>query len=197
MTLENISLCENGNIELCDNGNIAICQQPAPCTCPCTTWPGAYPWDAEDEPCGGLLDEYDIVFNCDMKLYSDSGCASSPFCTIPLNGTVKVRAYNSTSCYWRNFSGGPKITGTNWEFYVTRLRLYNCLWTIDPFFAWDDVVVCGGWLGGSGALENWNDIHVYRDLQSITGPYQAQCQESGPYVWWFFDGDITVTEPAP
>jgi len=25
MTLENISLCENGNIELCDNGNISFC----------------------------------------------------------------------------------------------------------------------------------------------------------------------------
>ena len=132
MTLENISLCENGNIELCDNGNISFCtvlvelthcnnlahsncdgseasiiteleashvgkivrigdicysvaevesgtpvavtidevyddcaeccSDLAPCSCPCTSWPGAYPWDAEDEPCSGLLDEY-IVDN--------------------------------------------------------------------------------------------------------------------------------------
>ena len=59
MTLENIALCDNGNIELCDNGNIAFCG--APCSCPCGSWPGAYPWATE--PCGGLLDEYDLFNN--------------------------------------------------------------------------------------------------------------------------------------
>jgi len=131
MTLENISLCENGNIELCDNGNISFCTvlvelthcnvlaysscdgseasiiteleashvgkvvriggvcysvaevesgtpvavtidevyddcaeccgDLAPCSCPCGSWPGAYQWDAEDEPCEGLLDEYELT----------------------------------------------------------------------------------------------------------------------------------------
>jgi len=68
MTLENISLCENGNIMVCDDGNIALCDDLAPCTCPCTSWPGAYPWDPNDEPCNGLLDEYTATMTSPIRV---------------------------------------------------------------------------------------------------------------------------------
>jgi hypothetical protein len=41
-----------------------------PCTCPCTSWPGDYPWATES--CGGLLDEYTVTGNLSSRYDSEA-----------------------------------------------------------------------------------------------------------------------------
>ena len=93
MTLENIALCDNGNIELCDNGNIAFCPVPAPCSCPCGSWPPVS-W-----PCSGLVEEY---------IVHEGGTVGSYFSHVPdqkeyqltILADSVLTAYGSASCEW-------------------------------------------------------------------------------------------------
>jgi len=105
MTLENIALCDNGNIELCDNGNIAFCQVPAPCSCPCTSWPPSS-W-----PCVGLVEEYTLLSTSEYTQHF-SGLKSEPIHYRIFVQENIVLSADATACRW---------TGTG---SIRRIRYY-------------------------------------------------------------------------
>lgn len=102
-----IQLCNsNAGIQLCaGNAGILLCPGDVPASCPCDPWPGAYPWDAEDEPCAGLYDEYDISGTIE-KREAIGDCSGSILETIDFSVTVQA---TSTSCKWEVTTGDTAL----------------------------------------------------------------------------------------
>jgi len=196
MTLENISLCDNGNIELCDNGNIAFCPVPAPSSCPCTSWPGVYPWDSEDEPCGGLLDEYIVKNNLTSPVDGASVFFYETLLGFEYRFTSSHRVYaTATECFWETdteivLEYREKIAGewSSWQ-EISKQYEIRVFHDTSVFYSVDHTWMVQLWKDGegpSGRLDVGKDVGL-----SPTGVYNKQ-NVAGTGFW-----GVVVTEPAP
>jgi len=123
------------------------CGDLAPCACPCTSWPGAYPWAVPS--CGGLLDEY-VMSNGTTSYFDGTACFAtaqgeplSLITELRLAGNVTCKA-TANSCEWQgpassverrdimyDFSGNPSVF-IDWRpTSAAKISLLNCAWVAE------------------------------------------------------------------
>jgi len=178
------------------------CGDLAPCSCPCTSWPGAYPWGTT---CNGLFDEYENSNNLTSDYDSESiylvdwswSSGLSRWVKIENRKSQTIKAISSM-CEWRGTVqfrvlqylgtefGGPtsiEFVSLDWTNSTATVELdgSDCSWRFNPG------------IGGSLNLESASKRVVG---QTPAGRY-AGVYVSPSNEYEIEQIDTTLSEPAP